>query len=263
MPKHHENSPLTPGGPITVVAHRGASAYAPENTLTALRLGADLGADLVETDVRMTRDGELVLLHDASLARTTDAAERYPRRWPWLAEDFTLEEISTLDAGSWFDAEFAGERVPTLREALAELDGRAGVLAEFKQPARYPSAAAAATGVLGRGGVVVQSFDRDFLRELDLLRPDVPVGFLGRPPRRWAIRRLSRWAHLVNTRHSRVTAGFIEAVHRHGMVTWPWTVDGERRMRELLALGVDGVITNRPDVLLGVLCEERDVVGSL
>jgi glycerophosphoryl diester phosphodiesterase len=85
-------------------AHRGASGYAPENTLAAFGLAAELGAQAVELDVRRTLDGALVVLHDATLERTTDAAARFPDRAPWAVGSFTLAEVRTLDAGSWFDA---------------------------------------------------------------------------------------------------------------------------------------------------------------
>ena len=111
------------------VAHRGASAYAPEHTLAAYRLALEQGADFVEQDLAVTKDGVLICLHDPSLERTTDVEDRFPTRFTevtyegkkrraWLANDFTLAEIKTLDAGSWFGPTFAGERVPRLGEEL-------------------------------------------------------------------------------------------------------------------------------------------------
>jgi len=102
----------------TVVAHRGASAYAPEHTLASYRLALAQGADYVEQDLAVTSDGVLICLHDETLERTTDVEHVFPDRRPWLANDFTLEEIKRLDAGSWFDPKFAGERVPTFQEAI-------------------------------------------------------------------------------------------------------------------------------------------------
>src|SRR5687768_3152899 len=114
----------------TNVAHRGASAYAPEHTLAAYRLAIEMGADYVEQDLAVTKDGVLICLHDASLERTTDVEEVFPNRSvsislegktrkAWVANDFTLAEIKQLDAGSWFNAKFKGERVPTFDEAIA------------------------------------------------------------------------------------------------------------------------------------------------
>ena len=130
------------------VAHRGASAYAPEHTLAAYDLAIAQGADYVEQDLAVTKDGVLVCLHDASLERTTDVEERFPDRSTevtfqgrsrrvWLANDFTLAEIKTLDAGAWFDPKFAGARVPTFDEAVARIRGRAGLYPELKTPEIY------------------------------------------------------------------------------------------------------------------------------
>ena len=132
----------------TLVAHRGASGYAPEHTLAAYRLAIEQGADFVEQDLAVTKDGVLVCLHDASLERTTDVEQKFPDRATtitlegrtrkvWLANDFTLAEIKMLDAGSWFDPKFAAETVPTFDEAVALIRGRAGVYPELKTPEIY------------------------------------------------------------------------------------------------------------------------------
>ena len=127
------------------MAHRGASAYAPEHTLAAYRLAIEQGADFVEQDLAVTRDGVLICLHDPSLERTTNVEEVFADRFTeieyegktrraWLANDFTLAEIKRLDAGSWFDPKFAGERVPTFDEAVALVKGKAGMFPELKTP---------------------------------------------------------------------------------------------------------------------------------
>jgi len=131
----------------TLIAHRGASAYAPENTLPAYRLAIAQGADFVEQDLQITRDGVLVCLHDATLERTTDVARVFadrvrreptrqgPGRWP--AADFTLDEIRLLDAGAWFNEKFRGTRIPTWQEAIDEIRGKAGLYPELKGPEAY------------------------------------------------------------------------------------------------------------------------------
>ena len=140
-------APAPPLAPVNI-AHRGASAYAPEHTLPAYRLALEMGADYVEQDLQLTRDGRLVCLHDTTLERTTDVEEVFPDRavtietadgprrvWPVAA--FTLDEVKQLDAGSWFDAEFAGVRVPTLQEAIDLVQGEAGLYMETKDPETY------------------------------------------------------------------------------------------------------------------------------
>jgi glycerophosphoryl diester phosphodiesterase len=132
----------------TLVAHRGASAYAPEHTAAAYKLAIEMGADFVEQDLAVTKDGILICLHDASLERTTNVEELFPdrattqtiegrTRKAWLANDFTLAEIKTLDAGSWFDKKFAGEKILTFDEAVAIVRGKAGLFPELKTPEIY------------------------------------------------------------------------------------------------------------------------------
>ena len=122
-----------------VVAHRGASAYAPEHTLEAYRLAIKQGADFVEQDLAVTKDGVLVCIHDLTLDRTTNVEEVFPDRFSehtsgtiparrWLVADFTLAEIKQLDAGSWFDPRFAGARIPTFQEAIDLVQRQGGPL---------------------------------------------------------------------------------------------------------------------------------------
>ncbi len=137
-----------PGTAPVNIAHRGASAYAPEHTLAAYTLALEMGADYVEQDLQLTSDGVLVCMHDTTLDRTTNVEEVFPDRATeveqrgalrqvWRVSDFTLAEIKTLDAGSWFGPEFAGERVPTFQEAIDLVKGRAGMYPETKSPEEY------------------------------------------------------------------------------------------------------------------------------
>ena len=247
-----------------VVAHRGASVLAPENTLVAFRRAIALGASAVEIDVQRTRDGALVVLHDATLSRTTDAEFRLPGRGPWRVADLTYDEVATLDAGSWHDRAYAGERVPLLGEVLALLHGTGtGLLLEVKSPASAPgieadlhaelrSAPRYLADALWEQRLVVQSFDHDSMRRFKEQSPDVPVGLLGAPPRR-RLPELATWADQVNPRHRSLRASYVDAVHDAGLACQVWTVDRATDMLRAAALGVDGVITNRPDVLRGLL----------
>ena len=131
-----------------LVAHRGASAYAPEHTFASYQLAMKQGADFVEQDLQITRDGVLVCLHDLTLERTTNVKEIFPTRFReevvagtparhWYISDFTLQEIKQLDAGSWFNAKFKGARVPTFQEAIDLVRGQAGLYPETKAPEVY------------------------------------------------------------------------------------------------------------------------------
>jgi glycerophosphoryl diester phosphodiesterase len=134
-------------GKKLLVAHRGASAYAPEHTLEAYRLAIEQGADYVEQDLQVTKDGVLVCLHDLTLERTTDVEEIFPDRYRnsagdnpakhWYVADFTLAEIKRLDAGAWFNEKFRGAKVPTWQEAIDAVRGKAGLFPETKGPEVY------------------------------------------------------------------------------------------------------------------------------
>ncbi|GGT02084.1 hydrolase [Planobispora rosea] len=251
-------------GRIANVAHRGASAYAPENTIAAFRLAREQRADLFELDVQETRDHRLVLMHDTTLARTTNAETVFPGRAPWRVADFTLAEIRRLDAGSWFAPEFAGEPVPTLGESLRAMrDSGLGLLLEIKAPSLYPGIERRVAAELrlhpswlraGPDGrrLIVQSFDFSSMRRFHRLLPDVPIGLLGTPPAAH-LPGLAEFADQINPTHTDLTAGYVRRVHALGMEVFTWTMDDAPAMRRAAGLGVDGIITNRPDVLNEVL----------
>jgi glycerophosphoryl diester phosphodiesterase len=264
-PPTHRASRLS--GRVLNVAHRGASSEVAENTLAAVRRAVELGADMVEIDVRRSKDGALVLMHDATLTRTTDVQRVFPRRAPWRVGDFTYDELKRLDAGSWRASAFEGERVATLDEAL-DVTGpsRTGLLLELKSPELYPGIVADVVAqmrdlrrlvdpALAEGRMVVQSFDVAAMKEHKTLAPSVPVGLLGTPSRA-NLPALGTWADQVNPSHFSVDKGYVDQVHRAGMECLVWTVDRPPAMRRALRIGVDGVITNRPNSLKRLL-EER------
>jgi len=187
-------------GARKVIAHRGASGYAPEHTLAAYRLALEQRADYVEQDLAVTRDGILISLHDDTLERTTDVADVFPARFApdppgrppgrhWLANDFTLAELRQLDAGRWFDPRFAGERIVTWQEAIDLVRGRAGLYPELKSPAFYTARgvdmAELFVASVRRNGLdrpasleatplVVQSFDEATIRRIATELPNLP-----------------------------------------------------------------------------------------
>ena len=257
--------------PLTV-AHRGSNVVAPENTIAAFALAATQGADLVESDVQRSKDGALVLVHDTTLARTTDVEQRYPGRAPWRVVDFTLAEIRTLDAGSWKSARYTGERVPTLAELVRLLRySRSGILLELKSPSLYPGIEAQVAGAwlkfpdylptaLRTRRLAVQSFDQQSLRRYHAIQPQVPVGLLGTPPLA-TLPALAGWADQVNPSYGSFDAAYVTRAHQLGLQVLTWTVDGTVAMGAALDRGVDGIITNRPDVLRTVL-ESRAPAGA-
>lgn len=253
---------------VVNTAHRGAMGHAPENTLAAFRLGVEQGSDLIEADVQRSRDGVLVLMHDTTLARTTNVEQVFPDRAPWRVSDFTYEEIQRLDAGSWFSEDFAGERVPTMTEMVRLLrPTRAGILMELKSPALYPGIEEQVAGefasfpgyvesAVRAGRLVVQSFDWKSMARYQALQSVVPVGLLGRPDEA-LLPELSTWADQINPSFRTFDAAYVDTVHRLGMTVHTYTVNRAADMHVVLDRGVDGVITNHPDVLESVLDERR------
>ena len=242
------------------VAHRGASGVAPENTLVAVRAGIAAGADAVEIDVRRTADRALVLHHDASLTRTTNVAEVYPDRAPWRVADFTLAELSRLEAGAWLSPAYAGEPVPTLERVLDTLCGTGvGLLLELKEPARQPGIVSELASELRHHTlrpdappVLVQSFDHGAMALFKAYEPGFDVGLIGKP-RRSRLPQLATWAAAVNPNHHSVDAGYVEAVQTTGMRCMVWTANTDRAMRRALQLGVDAVTTDHPARLRALL----------
>ncbi|HWQ32463.1 MAG TPA: glycerophosphodiester phosphodiesterase family protein [Blastocatellia bacterium] len=194
----------------TLIAHRGASGSAPEHTLEAYRLALAQGADFVEPDLQITRDGVLVCLHDLTLERTTDVEEVFPDRFKteggekhWDVSDFTLDEIKRLDAGSWFDPKFRGARVPTFQEMIDLVRGRAGLFPETKGPEVYGSRGFDMERLLldllrknrldkpgadKKTPIVIQSFSAESLRKMAVeLKTKLPLILLVEPQdgKRW------------------------------------------------------------------------------
>ncbi|TDD67023.1 glycerophosphodiester phosphodiesterase [Jiangella aurantiaca] len=249
---------------VDVIAHRGSSGAAPENTLAAIRLAIAHKSDVVENDIQRTRDGELVIMHDLTLARTTNVEEVFPDRAPWNVRDFTLAEIKQLDAGSWFAPEFAGERVPTLAEWVNAVGDRAGMLLEPKSPELYPGIESdldaelrslpAFNRALKADRVVVQSFNHVWLRAYKELASDVPVGLLfGTKPTTTDIAAAATWAQQINPALGVIDQATVEQVHAHGMEIHVWTVNAGQDMRRAINWQVDGIITNYPQVLRDIL----------
>ncbi|MGH3384588.1 MAG: glycerophosphodiester phosphodiesterase [Nocardioidaceae bacterium] len=247
------------------VAHRGSSGSAPENTVAAVELAVAQHASFVEVDVQRSADGALVIMHDVTLERTTDAEVLFPDRAPWRVGDFTLAELRRLDAGSWFSDVFAGEPVPTLREVVEALGGRTGFLLELKSPELYPGIEneiikelAAIPGYL-RGALqadrfVVQSFDHDSMRTYHDLAPEVPIGLLyGVRPTDAELVAASEWVQQINPSYRVTDQALVERVHELGLTISVYTLNTGRLMREFVSLGVDGIITDYPAVLRDIL----------
>lgn len=251
-------------GPV-VVAHRGACGYAPENTLASIDKAAAMGATWVENDVQRTRDGQLVVIHDATLDRTTDVKRLYPNRAPWRVKDFTAREIARLDAGSWFGPRFAGVRVPMLWQYMERVShNHQSLILEIKNPQLYPGIERQTLALLGSQGwldpghlrdrLVVQSFSADSVRRVHALRPAIRTAYLG-TPKVTELKAYARFADQINSEYTKLSPPYVSAAHAlkgphaQRVKVFAWTVNRADEARRLAGFGVDGIITNVPDVV--------------
>lgn len=247
----HMNPPPQVSHPIAVIAHRGASSLAPEGTLPAYRKAIELGCDYVELDVRRTADGRLICLHDRQVDRTTNGAG--------MANQLTADYIRSLDAGSHFSAEFAGERIPFFEEAVALCAGQIGIYLDWKD-APIPQV----VEVLRRHGVVdrtvVYGYTVGQLAEIKAYEPGLRVmpglDDLVRVPGviTAVVRHLG--AEVLDSHVTEWDRRAVEEAHAAGSLVWvdimgrTETAEG---MAAAIEMGVDGIQTDRPQLLLEVL----------
>ena len=194
----------------------------------------------------------------------------FPNRRSYAVSDFTYRQMRRLDAGSWKRARYAGERIPTLKQAVRLLRAnRTGLLLELKSPQLYPGMTAKVARALSRVDgylpwalrrdmLTVQSFDFAAAQEFKTIQPDVPVALLGTPPLE-QLPELAQWASEISARHKTIDASYVAAVHSLGMECSVWTVDTVENMNASLDKGVDAVVTNRPNVL-GRVIHRRSMV---
>jgi len=241
--------------PTRVIAHRGFSAQAPENTLVAVRRAIAVGADMVEVDVTVTADGHVICLHDEALDRTTNG------HGP--ASALPLSTVAALDAGSWFGPRFAGEPVPTLAAVLTLAKGHILVNVEIKPEAAERHVVPKVAELIRDHGmldnVIVSSFSPEALRHMKLVDPEVVTVSLlndrlheGLDPLEVVQEVGSRG---LNLSKDRVTPQLVERCHRHGLPVGVYTVNSRRQMRRLIRMGVHSIFTDHPDRLREVVDE--------
>lgn len=236
--------------PPWVVAHRGASGHAPENTLAAFQRAVELGATFIETDLHATRDGHFVAIHDDTVDRTTNGSGEVKK--------FTLDELRKLDAGLWFDRDFLGERVPTLEEIL-EFSRKNDVVfyLELKHAAvtgMDHALAAVLRKAQGAPRTVVISFDPATLAPLRRIEPSIMTGLLVEEPTPGCIQTaLDLGARQLCPGFLGVSAELVEQAHRADLHVVTWTVNMVEEMRSMISVGVDGIMTDFPDRLRAVI----------
>ncbi|MEX0719901.1 MAG: glycerophosphodiester phosphodiesterase [Balneolaceae bacterium] len=241
------------GDNFVVIAHRGASAYYPENTMSAFKAAYELGAEMIELDITLSKDGEIVVIHDEKLGRTTNRKGR--------VVDFTLEQLKELDAGSWFDASFTSEKIPTLEEVLIFAKDKIALNIEIKTEAvtknTFSGIEERSLELVKKYGmeehVIFSSFDYraiSHLRELDV---DIPLALLY--DRRQAARKLPSVlldifnANAFNCNYRKLSKKWIKDVSAHKIPVFVYTVNKEKDMQKLIESGVSGIFSDKPDVL--------------
>jgi glycerophosphoryl diester phosphodiesterase len=252
------------------IGHRGASGYAPEHTFAAYDLALEQGADYIEVDLQMTADGVLVAMHDDTLDRTATAPEGVPEEYctgPVIEK--TLEQIKMCDVGSWFGPEYAGEQIPTLEEIFQRYGTSVNYYIETKNPEAAPGMEEELLRLMDEYGliepaekrwqVLIQSFSAESLMKIHELEPSLPLIQLYSADTetsesiRADLAEASEYAVGIGPSQSDVDAALVEAAHDYCLDVHPYTVNTVEDMEKLIALGVDGMFTNYPDRLEGLL----------
>ncbi|NRG44951.1 glycerophosphodiester phosphodiesterase [Bacillus sp. CRN 9] len=243
------------GGPddkkeIANVAHRGASGYAPENTIAAFDKAYEMGADYIEIDLQRSKDGQLVVIHDSTVDRTTDGTG--------AVKDLKYKELRKLDAGSWKGEQFTGEKIPTFEQVLDRYKGKIGILIELKLPELYPGIEKQVMKELKKRKmdkprkeeVIVQSFNFDSMKKMNKLLPKMPIGVLTsslKDTTDEAMKAFSKYADYFNPSYGLVNEELVQRVRNHKLKIQSWTVRTPEAAQFLLDMKVDGIITDYPD----------------
>ncbi|WP_254178643.1 glycerophosphodiester phosphodiesterase [Cytobacillus oceanisediminis] len=240
--------------PFQSIAHRGASALAPENTLASFEKAIELGFDYIELDVRLSKDKQLVVIHDANVMRTTDGEG--------LIEDLTVKEIKKLDAGSWFSPAYAGERIPLLNEVLKEVSGKTGIIIEMKSPENQPGMTEILANMLNSfkpdNEIKVQSFHINEIKKFHQLAPEIPAGLLlSKHLDLFHLASYREFASFLSVHHLLLSKSFINQAELFGYEIYSWTISKQYQFADMQRLGVHGIISDDekriPDSIIYVL----------
>jgi glycerophosphoryl diester phosphodiesterase len=244
---------------ILNVAHRGASGYAPEHTLTSYKMGEQMHGDYIEVDLQMTKDGELIAMHDETLDRTTNGTGQ--------VKDYTLEEIKELDAGSWFNEkypekanpEYEGLKVPTLEEVFQTFGKNGNYYIETKSPEVYPGMEEKLAKLVDEYGIdkdtlLVQSFSSASLLKMNKIDPSIKLVQL-----MWytspaaisdaEVEAIKQYAVGIGPNSAMIDKEYVQKTVQNGLEIHPYTVNEKEEMQKLIDWGVTGMFTNFPDLL--------------
>ncbi len=223
---------------MILTGHRGAAELEPENTRLSIQKAIDLGVDQVEIDVHLTRDQHLVVIHDATVDRTTDGQG--------AVADFTLEEVKRLDAGK-------GERIPTLQEVIDLVRGKVVLQIELKGPDTAEPVVRTVEQNNIENEVLLTSFVHERLREARQLNPSLALGALwSNPPADACEQAIDMGAEAIHIQYQNIDAQLVQKAHAHGLMIRAWNPDTVEEIQRVIDLGVDAVGSNRPDLLIAL-----------
>jgi glycerophosphoryl diester phosphodiesterase len=248
---------------IKIIAHRGGAKLAPENTIAAFRQAIDLGVDMIEIDVHLSKDGHIIVIHDFKLDRTTTGTGRIV--------DLTLDEIKKYDAGVKFGDKFKGERVPTLEETMDALKGKAALLIEIKKDKdeQYPGIEKKVVETIHKyhaeDWVIVQSFNKYAILQTKKTDPSITTFYLASrdfdtlysdiAQTLAAGKKITKEFDGIAPHFGRLNAEKVKIMQKAGFEVFTWTVDKPADMKRVIGWQVDGIITNSPDKLIEMLKE--------
>jgi glycerophosphoryl diester phosphodiesterase len=260
------SNPNTPEGFI-IIAHRGASGSAPENTMAAFEQAEHLGSDFIEFDVQMSKDGELVVIHDDTVDRTTE--------YRGSVDDYTLRELESMNAEDYEKTDQADETIVSLEEVMHRFAGKIGMLIEIKEPTLYPGIEEKVAEVVRRyelllnvngleedrhleavekvknsSGIIIQSYDFQSTRLIHSLLPNIPIAALiqedQHPLSEKTLDELVSFAAYIHYNHELLDEKIVQQIHHRNRKVMAWTIRTEQDMKRMKKLGVDGVITDFP-----------------
>lgn len=233
---------------VIVTAHRGASGLTPENTMSAMLKAIEIGSDYAELDVQETKDGVLVLLHDSSLKRTADLDKNI--------REMNYADLNAIDVGTWFDSTFAGEPIPTLEAVIDAVYGKMKLNIELKMNGHEQCLVERVVELVKKknfiSNCIITSFNFEAINKVKELDPEIKAGYIfSRMPE--GIDVFTAHVDLLSVKFTLVDEEFVNRAHANNKEVHVYTVNKPEEMKRLIKLGVDSIITDRPDILIQML----------
>ncbi|SFV44733.1 Hypothetical protein SSCIU_01525 [Mammaliicoccus sciuri] len=233
------------------VAHRGVPSLAPENTMVSFKRAIEFNIDVIEIDIHRTIDGKLVVIHDPTTNRTSQEKG--------IIRKLTYEALTKYDVGKWKGEAYSGEQIPLFQDVLKLIkDTYIKLLIEIKQPENYPNIEEDIITMIKQHGIsnnqiMIQSFNRNAIQKINILWPEIELGVLIKKKDRFiskrAIKKIGEYANYINPNYKIVTRRFVKAAHASHLKILPYTINDKHTAQKMLAMGVDGLISDYAHIL--------------